>query len=405
VIFNKRFEDITIDDINQLVNSKERESQKLDYKSEIDPSDRGKKEFAKDLCGFANADGGYIIIGVKEENGQPEAITGVEPKIGEQKIEDWIGNVIYSRITPPIRYTPKLLELPTGKALILLYIPQSERKPHMVIPECRYYIRHNTSVNPAGHAEVIALFEYSRHSREMFEEFLRLRNLLDENNEKFGVNRYTAKLTPGIPFEGTANEIPGEKKPYIIFSFVPRYLDENRVYTADRQFLDWVKHSVSTILDINDRIVNHNGILFYTGYNDRWLAYIEFLDNAFLEYSTARYFSKKEGIPILYFPSDIIKALLEFARIYYARIKYYDEVRFQISILNAAGYRLFLPRQNLYFIERQHPCRDDRIRIVKNLFANELSDEMIKEILIKIGQRIGRAFGRIIEPGEILEII
>ena len=88
---NKIFNEINADDIKQLIESNERECQFLDYKrGETTPDD-----VVSDICAFANAQGGFIIIGINEKaqedlsEGYPESITGVDdPKIREIKIRE-----------------------------------------------------------------------------------------------------------------------------------------------------------------------------------------------------------------------------------------------------------------------------------------------------------------------------
>ena len=62
-MFNKPFNEITIEDIGNLVLiRKERENNYLEYKEKLGHSERDKKEFLKDVSGFANASGGFLII-------------------------------------------------------------------------------------------------------------------------------------------------------------------------------------------------------------------------------------------------------------------------------------------------------------------------------------------------------
>ena len=54
------------------------ESQTLDFKRELPgPSSRFTHEFLKDVCAFANADGGDLVYGIAERNGVADAITPI----------------------------------------------------------------------------------------------------------------------------------------------------------------------------------------------------------------------------------------------------------------------------------------------------------------------------------------
>jgi predicted HTH transcriptional regulator len=67
--------DITEADVRQLVNAGLEEHLQLEYKSALnDGNDQGSKESLLDICMFANADGGILLIGISEQrdaNNQP----------------------------------------------------------------------------------------------------------------------------------------------------------------------------------------------------------------------------------------------------------------------------------------------------------------------------------------------
>ena len=64
---DRALRDITEADVRQLVDAGVEEDLRLDYKSELyDRNDRGNKEFLLDVCMFANASGGLLLIGVPE---------------------------------------------------------------------------------------------------------------------------------------------------------------------------------------------------------------------------------------------------------------------------------------------------------------------------------------------------
>ena len=107
-MFQKRLEEITIKDINNLVSvRKERENLYLEYKSNLSNSNRDKKEFLKDVSGFANTGGGFLLIGIEENKGVPTNICGTDGEVGSQKIDEWINNVLISNLDPKIFYELK----------------------------------------------------------------------------------------------------------------------------------------------------------------------------------------------------------------------------------------------------------------------------------------------------------
>jgi len=72
---DKRLRDIIEADVRQLVDSGLEEHLQLEYKSALyDGNDQGSRESLLDICMFANAGGGILLIGVSElrdGNNQP----------------------------------------------------------------------------------------------------------------------------------------------------------------------------------------------------------------------------------------------------------------------------------------------------------------------------------------------
>ena len=69
----KNLADVSLQDIQTLCDDQALESRFLDFKAEpIGGSDRDKREFLADVCAFANASGGDLILGVMTKDGAPE---------------------------------------------------------------------------------------------------------------------------------------------------------------------------------------------------------------------------------------------------------------------------------------------------------------------------------------------
>ena len=93
-ILTKPIQDVTVDDIQKLIDAKVRESYYVEYKAQW-PS----QAIAVWLCAFANYEGGLILIGVDADgNGFPTAICGVP---NDQAKPDSVDLEAY-RVTPPI---------------------------------------------------------------------------------------------------------------------------------------------------------------------------------------------------------------------------------------------------------------------------------------------------------------
>lgn len=88
-INNKSFLECTESDLEVLIDNLDyRENEYLDYKKNFAfleiPKDKKEliaskvSEFRSDVCAFANAEGGYLIFGISDENGCAEKIVGIE---------------------------------------------------------------------------------------------------------------------------------------------------------------------------------------------------------------------------------------------------------------------------------------------------------------------------------------
>jgi predicted HTH transcriptional regulator len=87
------------------------------------------KEVAKDVCTFANASGGLIVYGVEERESGAPRIVGTNP----QDFVEQIDNVVASAPSPPWRVVTRLIGIPNSdKVLLVMSVPESDLKPHMV---------------------------------------------------------------------------------------------------------------------------------------------------------------------------------------------------------------------------------------------------------------------------------
>ena len=73
-------ENITEEDIRQLIYLKVEESIQLDFKQaeSLGKNDKKKLEIAKDVSAFANSAGGYIVYGIKENNHVADSLSFID---------------------------------------------------------------------------------------------------------------------------------------------------------------------------------------------------------------------------------------------------------------------------------------------------------------------------------------
>lgn len=137
----------TFDTVVNLIKKYEFEPGTFDYKDVLNATSSEKSNHTASIrrtaCSMANTNGGFILFGVKDRRvttAVPEdRITGIP--IGGDLRRDF-GHKI-EPIQPEIYFeaVPQVLPLPTNpsKGIFVVYIPQSQRRPHMV--EGIYYRR------------------------------------------------------------------------------------------------------------------------------------------------------------------------------------------------------------------------------------------------------------------------
>jgi hypothetical protein len=145
---DRRLRDITEADIQQVVNSGLEEHLQLEYKSALyTPNDNGNKESLLDICMFANAGGGILLIGIDEQrdaNGQPTGIPDPNAPLGvnlpnpEQLLQAYDARVI-ANIQE--RLPLELYAVPVANNLhvVAIRVPNSMSKPHRVQYQGRVY--------------------------------------------------------------------------------------------------------------------------------------------------------------------------------------------------------------------------------------------------------------------------
>lgn len=194
-MFRKDISLVTYTDINELLYLRqERENEKLDYKRDFYTQS---KEFAKDVSAFANTKGGYILLGIDEET---NSICGISDTIGNQKIEDWISNIVHSTLSDSIKYQVKFIPLSDEeetKYIAILFIEESESKPIYVIIDNKAipYIRKGTSVFAAKPNDIKLMYDY-RNKKSTTQSINQ--SIKGNNSIQIGINQGTIIKTEKI---------------------------------------------------------------------------------------------------------------------------------------------------------------------------------------------------------------
>lgn len=129
----KSFAEINLEDIKSLQTNRTTESDVLDYKTAIDEDD----EVIRHANAFGNTQGGRIIFGIREsgKGGYPKDLVGVpNSEIRRERLEQ----VLLSNISPRLETRMKEIPMSQERSFLLLEVPDSGLKPHMVVGRGKY---------------------------------------------------------------------------------------------------------------------------------------------------------------------------------------------------------------------------------------------------------------------------
>jgi hypothetical protein len=199
-INDKSLSEWTIDDIKTLIGDEQwRESSALDYKREFKARDEG---FKKDVCAYANARGGYLFIGLDEDNGLATAVVGIDD-IGIDDFNLSISNALASSVEPSRpEYESHVIPLGNGKCILIIRVFEGYDKPYRVRNEGRFWIRGNAGNETMSYMAI----------EEMF---------LRKNAQK---DRLQQMLDTRLSFLGQHHNPPHllyDNQPFLAFHFVP----------------------------------------------------------------------------------------------------------------------------------------------------------------------------------------
>jgi hypothetical protein len=172
-------EDITIQDVRDFIFQGIEENQNLEYKprgllvkgdntilSASDPKQViGFSALAKSIAGFANAEGGLLVLGIKEKTQRfkgttvkvrPGPISPIPPSVTREMIEMQLATKIQFPIEG-INIFPIRVGIRSNYSIYLIDVPQSTRAPHRV-NELYYFQRYNFDVLQMHHYQIADLF-------------------------------------------------------------------------------------------------------------------------------------------------------------------------------------------------------------------------------------------------------
>lgn len=157
-LFTKSIDQIQPDDVSELVTAQHPETETVEFKEAL-PCKKGQddwyagsatiSEYARnqllaEIVAFANAHGGYLLIGIEESNDNPRRAMGIRPVPRCADLAEKLKLQIRDCIEPVIPIvTVRGVQMDNGDSgIVLVRIPQSRLAPHRLVANRECYVRH-----------------------------------------------------------------------------------------------------------------------------------------------------------------------------------------------------------------------------------------------------------------------
>ena len=157
-MIRRDLDEISEEDLNRLIRNGRKENKRLEFKAllDLDGKQKHKHHLVQEVSGFANEEGGDLVVGIGEGNdGEAEKLIGMDLSSVDDTKERW-GNILRDNIEPPI--PSNLLDMGdvefqnvNGKDRhgIIVRTEASWRAPHRETLTHRFYGR-----SPSGKQEL-----------------------------------------------------------------------------------------------------------------------------------------------------------------------------------------------------------------------------------------------------------
>ena len=187
-------------DIDRLVADAVEEGNQLDYKEALGGATRDeRKEFVADVCAFANASGGDLVFGIRED-GAGTAREALPLRINADEEVLRLENVIADSIEPKL-YGVRFRTVAFEQGLVLVVrVPRSIRGIHRSKLDQHFWVRETRSKRALDLPAVVSRIEGQLGRREKLENFL--------------AERYASILTGRLP-------IPLRDGPKMVVHIIP----------------------------------------------------------------------------------------------------------------------------------------------------------------------------------------
>mgnify|MGYP001489259615 CR=1 FL=1 len=256
-------DDFTIEKIHETFKNYKNENNKIEYKREIDIiGEKGKKEFYKDIAGFANSNGGYLFIGIDEKDG----IIGIHEKNIDQ-FKNRIECMLNDSIKPRIVFRLKEVHIPNNpdKYVIVIQILKTLYSPHILEykGQKKFYIRGETGVSEMDINQIKNAFLQSNFEQHRINDFI--------------INRFSEIIINNTP-------IKLKDKPKVILHLIPLdYFNSSTSIDLESKNTTEEFRKIFYRQSTFDKFFNYHGIVFYQESPYQYREYIHLFRNGCVE--------------------------------------------------------------------------------------------------------------------------
>lgn len=160
-MINSPFSSLVEGDLQRLCEDRSVESQTLDFKRTIPgKDDRSKNEFLKDVCAFANGNGGDLLYGVDESDGVASSIVPVTTESLDD-LQRRLSQVLDSGIEPRLVGVQTRGIAVDGGYVLAVRVPASFNGPHRYIlnGHSKFVMRTGTHTSELSYDQLRAAFD------------------------------------------------------------------------------------------------------------------------------------------------------------------------------------------------------------------------------------------------------
>lgn len=340
----RRLEDISFEDLSNLLQNEVRENKTLEYKRQLPhEGDSAKLPFLAEVCALANTDGGDLIFGIDDEKGSPKELTGLSIDDPDKEILR-IESAIRTGIEPRIPNISSKVIRGNAKIFLIVRVARSWNAPHRVIfkDHAKFYKRNSAGKYSMDVSELRMAFVQSEQIVDRIRNFRRTRLEKLKAEHELPVNLHSgAKLALHLV-------------PLVAFS-QPSYLsfdkrDDTTLSLRPMGSSGW------------NRRYNLDGLVSYArGRDDSSISYTQIFRNGVIEaVSSIGWYDDRKCIASQAYEREFIQGARSYLKTY-SVLDIEAPIFFFISLVGIKDYT-FAVSQRLFFLDdRKASDRDDLI--------------------------------------------